>query len=486
MRVALAVIFFAMQPLVATMFGCGSSIVAPPITLPAPTGGYMNTTAPDANGNVLVYGYIYSESKAMPGVDVDVTNATTSTAASTTTDVNAYFLVSIAASVGDNLKVKYTDPATGEESAETDMPVSNSRQPMSSATTLVHDVDYDSGTGYAVIVANDGTNSQIIEVNPSNGAIVVRASFSNVLFDKVSVHGGFNYAAVLDTTSNTLYWYDLANLADNMTPGDWITLNDEVHDVAVADLDDTPLTTSDLIVVSHDYNATNMSFLTTYVIASGGSSFFAGTAGCIPYPTDIFYPTCSAANDPALSRVTKIDFVKTADNWARLAMVAEYSGAKAAHFVSFTQIGNNALINTGASPGTAKYPHSAAIDASLDPYAIEWYNENIALMTNSATNALYKLDASTVGTLDVSSPLTVGIKPRGIATDSAGTRAFVANEDDNNVVNVNMASFALTGTSYTANYSPTHVIYYRDSATKKIGVALSEPEPMFGTIDITE
>lgn len=98
-----ALMFLMMFSLLSS--GCGGSSSAPPITLPAPTGGYIDGTAPDASGNAIVYGYIYDGSEFLAQVTVVVTNKDNNETESTTTDAEAFFSVTIPASIGDEIGV---------------------------------------------------------------------------------------------------------------------------------------------------------------------------------------------------------------------------------------------------------------------------------------------------------------------------------------------------------------------------------------------
>lgn len=490
MRILLAVSLTALLPLFFLSFSCGDSATgAPPVYLPAPTGGYINTTSPDANGNVMVYGYIYAEGLPVPDAEVAVNNATSGTSQTATADANAFFSVTIGASVGDSLSVSYTDPATGQTSEATTVTVTNETQAMSSTTMIQKDMDIDTNDGLAVIVANDGTNSEIVEINLATGSVQNRATFHSITFERVAVHSGLNYAAVLDTANNRLFWYDLANLADDMAETSNADISADSHDVAVANLEDTPYTTEQMVVVSHDLNI-NYGFLSIYGISSGATPALvsATTNNCIGHPSDtIYYPNCSGSIDRYTPvAATRLDMVKNAANQAYLAVVVGYDNngdrSKVVHFVTFFQGGLSANISLDLTLG--EY-FSELLDAGVDPYDIDWYNDTSALMTDSGGGSLFGLTMSGTDEID-SETLAIGTGIRGVASDSDNSAAYIADQSSDSILKVDMTAFAQSGTTYPAIANPTEIGYYTSGDTRRIGAILTTPESLFKTIDVAQ
>lgn len=462
--------------------GCTSSTDAPPIYLPAPTGVYLGVTAPDVYGNAIVYGYIYADNEPRPGVTVTVTNNNTTAQASTTTSDTAYFEVIITAEVGHTLKVKYAEPTTGRESTETELIVSNDTQTMSSDTMVPYDVAGDLNDGQAILAANDGTNSEIIKADLATGQIIDRANFLNVTFDKIAIHNGRNHAAVLDTANRMLYWYDISNLSDGMAPTSWDNLNSEPIDVAVVQLNDTPWTTDDMVVVSHNRNESDYGILSIYAIGTGETPTlgFPTTTNCIGHPSDTTtYPNCTANSNPKPSKATEIDLTKMSTNQAAIAMLVEYDNDdKVIHFVSFNQAFSGAPITLNLSAGGYD---SGILPAGSNPYALKWYDDNNALMTDIQSGDLLMFTAGS-GSEITTRTLAIGTGIRSLATDSDNNRVFVADQTSNTVLNIDMTNFGLNGTTYGAKFNPTGLVYYQQDSADRLGVILTSPRPMFKTI----
>lgn len=496
MRALLVTAFFLLIPLLYVAAGCGSTTDTTPIPIPAPTGGYINGTAPGTDGKIIVYGYIYVAGAPLPNVTVTVTNTSIDSSinpglkagispaisVTTTTDANGSFSTTIRASVGDNINIQYTDSATGRLSDATSTTVNNDTQPMSSTTMVPYDVDLDKDDSYAVIVANDGTNSEIIEINLATGAVVTRATFTAVTFDKVAVHSTLNHAAVLDTTNLMFYWYDLANLADDMTPTASATISTTPYDVAVVALDNNitnPYSAYDMIFVSHDINAA-YGYLTAWAIYSNATLAAPNTDLSINHPSDdaAFPVACDAGSNPTCTGLsaTNISLIQTAANQALLAIMAQFANGDKVTYFETPYIN---LAGPTVELELSLTSLATATSTAWDPYDLIWYQENTALMTDSTNGSLIALDKS--GTNITASTLAVGTLPRGVYPDATNNRAFVADQTGNSVFNINMTNFTLSGTSYTANYAPTELVY--DS--NKIGVILTNPDA-FRTIDITE
>jgi len=485
MRMFLAAAFISLLPLLVTATSCGTD--APPVYLPAPTGGYINSTSPDADGNVMVYGLIYADGLPVSDAEVSVTNSTAGTSATATADTSAYFSLTIAASVGDSLSVSYTDPATGQTSEATEITVTSETLTMSSASMVLRDMSIDTSDGLAVTVANDGTDSEIIEINLETGAPSARATFHNLLFEKIAVHSGLNYAAVLDTTNNRLHWYDLASLSDDMAELSTADIAAQSHDVAVANLEDTPYTTDQMVVVSHDANV--RSILSIYAISSGATPALvsASTNNCIGSPQDTaFYPNCSAASAFSPVRATRLAMVKNAANEAYLALVADYdnngTASKVVQFVTFFQGATGLAITLDLTLG--EY-FSELLTDGVEPYDITWYNETQALMTDSGGGNLYRLTMSGTDEIDAET-LAIGTSIRGVASDSDNNVAFVADQDADAILNVDMTAFDLSGTTWPAILDPTEIGYYISGSTQRLGVILTSPQSLFKTIDVAE
>jgi hypothetical protein len=472
--------------------GCSSS-GAPPLSIPAPTSGYVTVTAPDESGNAHVYGFIVADGAVVPNATVTITNTTASVSVNTekglgkssstvstttTTGADGSFSAQIAASTGDSIVVTYTDPASGQESDPLTTTVTGTVEPMSSTTMVPRAVDM-GADGYAYLVANDGTNSEIIKVNMLTGALT-RATFAGKKFDKIAVHSGMNYAAVLDTANKAMYWYNLANLANELTASGSAAFSSIIYDVAVVDLGAAGAVTDDFIAVSHDI--ADYGFFTTYAINSSTGALYAGrTSGnCISHPSDTsYYPLCMiGVSNPSPLRATKIDLIADSGNLARMTLVAEYNNAgttdKYAHFIHFDQFGTDIYFSSSQTY------RSVTVGSAADPYQLAWYNDMKAAFTDQTAGTLVKLydDGSTL----TATSLTLSTGPRGLYPDSANTRLFAAEQGTDKVLNVDMANFVLSGTSYSAIYDPTGVVYYTDGTSHKIGVITTSPEPAFHVI----
>lgn len=488
MRMLLVAAFISLLPLLIYATGCGGSSPTPtPISIPAPTGGYINSTAP-SEGKIFVYGYIYVEDEPLPNIDVLVTNTSTSGTASTTADENAYFSTEIEASVGDSINVQYQDPATGNMSDPSSFTTADKAQPMPTSGMIQQDVDVDTNEGYAYIVANDGTDSQIIQIDLATGSLAGQSPiYTDATFDKIAVHSGINYAAILDTgaASNQLYWCDLTDVTGTCSRYD---ISNTPYDVAVSNLNDTPAPpTDDMVVVSREYS--NWGLLDIFSIPDSAPATLnsSTTQNCISHPDDTPYPWCSAAMTVTPLRATLLSITKDSSNRARLALAAEYNEAGTTdvvvHYIYFSQLGNNISIAV-PSPGTATYPASLELAAGINPYAIAWYAEGTALATDSVGGNLIMLEESG-GTIS-SQSLAVGTGPKGVAGDSDNNRAFVADEGQDSVLTIDMTNFELSGTEYDAHYQPTELTYYGGASTGKIGVILTSPEQLFLIIDVSQ
>ncbi len=490
----------------------GGSAGSTPISLPAPTGGYITVTSPDASGKSLVYGYIYdSNDQPVANTTVNVTNTTAAAQASlagkslkadgnttvnTTTDDSGYFSTSIDASLDDTISVTYIDPDTGEESEAFTTNVTGENQLLSdSSTMLPKDVALDLDDGYAVIVANDGTNSEILEIDMTTGEVHQRATFSEQLFDKIAVHSSFDHAAVLDTTNNTLHWYDLANLANDMDPTSSSGFTYNIHDVAIAELDLTIADTPDLLVVSHDFNELDTGIIDIYEI-DADSPYTLGTVtkdNCLSHPDDPEgYPTCSDGSDIPPLRATKLSMIETTLSYAKLVVVAEYlGGSKAIHFAHFrtwagAAAGTNFYVRDAAS---AKFPRGGDLSSSVSPVSLEWYDDDLALITDSAGQNLIMLTESNSaadGPSVETSTLEVGMSPKGIAVNSSQDTIYIADNSANSIVDVDASSLNLSGTSQSADLGPTQLVYYPTSDGGVLGVILTDPKPIFKIIDLSQ
>lgn len=474
-----------LTPLFATATGCGGgATTSPPVYLPAPTGGYINTTAPDENGNILVFGLVYANSVPVPYAEVSVTNKNTTTVATATADDAAYFSLTIAGSIGDILSIIYTDPESGYTSEATELTVGNSLQAMSSGSMSPYGVAADTASDQSIAVANDGTNSEIIKIDIATGAIDTRAAFSNKKYDRIAVHSGLGFAAVLDTTSGELAWYDLSNLSSDMAATSTADISATPHDVAVADLDATPYTTDDFVVVTHDRN--NLyGVVSIFPIVAGSPPTLGApsTNNCIGDPDDAtYYPNCSALSAYTPTKAGIADIVRNSNNFAYLAFVEYYDTGTGelpvVHFAHFTQGGIGVGFSFDLTPGNY---FSTDLGASVVPYAIRWYTDTVALLTDPTLGVLYRLEEST-GTSIASQPLTVGSSPLGVAADSANNRAFVADQAQSSIVGVDMTDFQLSGTTYPALFHPTDITYDEN----KLGVVLTIPLPLFKVIDVTQ
>lgn len=477
-----------------TIDGEGVSPGPSPIPIPAPTGGYINGTAPDVNGKAFVYGFIEVDGIMLCDVTLIITNEDTGEAVTVVTDANGFFSASINASAGDIIKVRYTDPATGEESEAASIAITSGIQPMSSNTMIPMDVDLDEDDGLAVIVANDGTNSEIIEIDMVTGEVHARATFAGKTFDKIAVHSGLDHAAVLDTGSRMLYWYDLANLADDMTAAGWDNFTTAPHDVAVIDLDNTrPSTPFDFIAVANDLNTSHpdyYGYITTFAINNNELHTLAypRTTDSINSPKDqtSYGSICSAYSKPACVRATNVSLIETESGQVWMAIVAVYAnGDKAVHFARTHQYDDPIAGPTIYLEVTLASLHGTVLTAGVDPADLAWYDDDVALLTDTAGGNLIRLTASGVNDIDADS-LPIGNYPMGLSADAAGSRAFVAAYTANSIVNIDMAGFQLSGTSYAASYKPTDLVYYQEGSVEKLGVILTEPLPMFQTIDVSQ
>lgn len=503
MRILLAATFLLLMPLMIQALGCGGGSTSsnPPISIPAPTGGYINGTAPSSvDGKALVYGYIMVDGTPKPNVNVKITNTTAVAAiapslkatvapkaitVTTITDANAYFSTSIAATVGDTINIQYEDPTYLEYSDPASFTVGNKIQPIPTSGMIPQDVDIDTDTGYAYVVANDGTDSQIIAVDLTTGSIVKTIDYPSATFDKIAVHSSSGYAAVLDTdaSSNNLKWCDLSATGTGTCASyDPVGIPE---DVAVIDLADSPATTGDFVVITYAYSNTSYAFASTYPITTSGSSYVLDNAHlyniCISNPDDRYYPTClGSLTDPVPTGATLVTLTSTALNVPRMSIIAEYDdGSKVAYFFYFTLSSGQVQLNTTA--GTYLY---ATLTTGVTPYALEWYNISNALIIDTANNQLLKLtDATTTITQE---SIAAGTAPRGLAPDSVNNRAFVADYSANTVLKVDMTTFQLSGTEYNVRYGPTDLVYYSDGTVQSVGAILTSPEPLFQTIDVAE
>ncbi|MFH1874138.1 MAG: hypothetical protein ABH859_03010 [Pseudomonadota bacterium] len=486
----------------------GGTTGSSPISLPAPTAGYITVTSPDASGKSLVYGYIYANNLPVGNATVKVTNTTAAaqanlagkslkaageTLVTTTTDTTGYFSTSINANLNDTITVTYIDPGTGEESEAYSTTVNSNNQVLSSSSTMIpQDVAMDWDNGLAVIVANDGTNSEIIEINMATGLVYQRASFAGVLFDRIAVHSSFDHAAILDTTNDTLHWYDLAALADNIAATSSDAFEIDIHDVAIAELADVPLTTADFVAVAHDFETENFGFLDIYEINSGApySLNDPTRSNCLPTPDDEDYPNCSLTSDPMPVRATKLDIIQTTLNYAKMVLFAEYAGGeRVVHFAHFRSFIGAPLISFELrDPDSTLFPRSGDLDPEISPFDLSWYNDDLALMTdNNGTDLIMLAETNTtLGPRIEATGLEVGTAPQGIATNPAGNEIYIADNSANSIVNVDMITSSLTTTSYTANVAPTQIVYYPTTTGGILGVIVTNPVPIFKTINITE
>lgn len=466
---------------------------APPISIPAPTGGHIGATAPGANGKSLVFGHLYKEDTPLGNVDVTVTNQNTSDSATAVTDDSAYFSVDIPASKGDVLGVTYTDPISGEESEALEITVTDEIQPMSSVNMIPKDVALDKDDGIAVLVANDGTNSEIVEIDMTTGAHHARATFANKTFDKIAIHSGLNFAAILDAGNNMLYWYDLADLSNDMTPAGWDNFYTTPHDVAIVDLDNTDSSTPfDFIVVSNDLDtrAYSYGFVTTYAINNNEAHTLAypRTQDSInsPESPDGYGSHCYSYSRPACVRATHVSLIDSADNRGWLAVTAEYSdGTKAVHFALTSQYKDPVLGPTISLEVTRASLHGTVIATGAEPDDLVWYEDDTALLADSTNKTLTRLDAAEYNDI-TGQNLSVGTRPMGVYPDAENDRAFVADEGANKIFDVAMTDLELSETSFTANYAPTKLVYYSEGSLEKIGVIITSPEPLFQTIDVSQ
>lgn len=465
----------------ACLTGCGSS--TPPIAIPAPTGGYINTTAPDSEGKVLVYGYIVANSQPQALIGVTVTNTTTSATSAATTDVNAYFEANIAASVGHSLNVTYTD-SSGQTSQATAFTVSDENQRITMTP-------YDVALGvfdYAYVVANDGVDSEIVEVNLTSGKVIREFTFAGKLFDKIAIASFINYGAILDSTNKTLYWYDFGNLASEMAATSTKTFTTTPNDVALVELDTSPFVTDGMVVVSHDVNAGG-GVLTTFPTDITVTPVTLGvetSTNCIGYPTDANYPNCPGTTYDAVG-ASRIGLIRTVNNSAHLAIVVYYSDGtdnqSAVHYVYFSQAGTGLSITFRlTAPPTYS---SLSLDNNESPYAVSWYTDDVSLMTDTTNNTLIRLE-ETAGVLGSQTITLEG--PRGVFASSDKGHAYVADQGTEHTIRViDMSNFTLDSTSYAANYGPTELTQYYDVTTgaESLGVILTSPTSLFRTINIS-
>ncbi len=471
-----------------TISGCGGGDTTP-VTLPAPTSGYIDGTAPDQEGNSLVYGFLYAEDELLTDTEVTATNDDTGDTESDTSDATGFFSIMIGASIGDTISVRYIDPVTGQISEPTEIIITDNIQQMTSTAMVPKDVDIDTDDGIAMVVANDGTDSELIGIDLTTGQVTSRTTFHNLLFERIAVQSALDYAAVLDTTADRLYWYDLESLSDDMAETSNADIGAESYDVAVADLDGTPYTTDELIVVSHDQNGVGGGFLSIFGIQTWGTPVIASatTTNCFGQPQDTtYYPNCNAVSAFTPLRATRLDMVRDSNNRAYLAMIAEYNNAgvesKVVHFVTFFQGGTGAPITLTYTAGTY---FSELLDDIIDPYTIAWYDENTALMVDSTNALLHRLTASGTDAID-SRSISVGSQPMGVFGDSGNNRAFVADQTGNVVINIDMTNFLLSGTTYSANLAPTDLVYYEDATNQRVGTNLTSPIPLFESIDVSQ
>jgi len=465
---------------------------APLITIPAPTSNYINVTAPNADGKVLVYGYIYAdESKAtvakgattktvvpLSGVTVIVTNAATGDEESTTTDSTGFFSVLINGSIGDSIEVKYIDPETGEESQTTTIVVTNETSPLSAADGMkVKSVAVGPGD-FAYVVSNDGTNSEISKIDMDDGATLsTTAKFSGKKFDRIAIHKTMNFAAVLDTSAKKLYWYNLSNLADDMAATSMEDISTTPTSVAVSDVANVEIQSAGMVIVAHDVN--NVSGIISLYMVSSDATPTLGiptTDNCLGHPDDNAYPAC---DDVIIgpTGATHVDVTKTSEGSARLAFVATYDDngttKRAVHFSYFDTYTELGPMADFAEPYVSQTHGAGAMF-----YDMAWYDGDTVLLTDNTNGNLLKFKDSS-GEMG-SETLAVGTDPTGIAVDESNGRAFVAVRSANAILTVDMSGFVLGDDSYDANYGPTWLVH--DDGI--IGMILTEPMAMFGVVGV--
>lgn len=454
--------------------GCGSSTGTgtSPISIPAPTGGYLTASAPNPDGKSLVYGYIIVSDTRIPNVEVAVRNPTSSDSATATTNDEAFFSTLVSASLGDTIYVKYKDSDTDRWSEEATVTVDNETQPMSSAGMVPYDIALGSG-GLAYVVGNDGTDSEIAELDLVNKTVSNRAIFTNTTFDKVASHSGIDHIAVLDTAGDMLYWFDTETLEDDVSAVSEFGITDPT-DVAIADLS-PDATIDDVVMVSVQSTTVSLRF---YTIDPDNDTLSSTGTFCFAHPDDAAGDSivaCSPGYTVQPTQTTTVSAIVTTTDAARVSLITEYGdGSTAYHWGLLTSTAPPA-ITVATDAGSLARSFSIEFETDDDPNKIEWYNQTNALVTDSTNGNLMFLEEECPAACNIDRmETTAGTQPVGIVSDSDNNRAFVADEAGDNILGVDLTggTVALSGDNLTAQVGPTEMVYYESDGSGVLGVVL--------------
>lgn len=458
-------------------YGCGGSNPA------APAVGYLKASSADTDGNILVYGKIFVGDMPLANTAVLVTNRTSGRTSETTANADAFFSTTVKASSGNTINVQYYGTTQGQYSIATMVPIDADLHPLSSGMTPI-DVDIGEGDGFAYVLAGDGTNSQLIEVDLITGLIKRTRTFSNIVYDGIGVHHSINHVALLATgaSSNNLAWCGLADFSADCT---LYTTPSAAKDMTIFDRDNSDPGELDMLFISRDYDETTGGYITAYPILSTNELGTPTNNLSIQHPTGAGWPgPCTGASSPTCvgAKAVDLDLVETAANDAKIAIIVEFANGD--HVLYF----NKAYMNSSQQilfTSSLETLSTRILDPARSIYEMIWYDEGQLLMTDSTNGQL--LDYKTSGwASDIEeSVLSVGTTPTCFHPDAANNRVFIANSGTNEIVKVDMPAFQLSGTSYQALYTPDDVVGYSNNSHDHLSVLITNA-PSLLMIDVVQ